>query len=132
MKTLRTTPCGRALLLVLVALLAPATLPSQKLSDTPRATPAGATLVVPAGWSVTTAASALILAPPEPDTHIAIVDAPAQNATAAVAAAWAVYRPDSKRPLKLVTATPARNGWDERQRFDYETSPNERAVVEAL
>lgn len=27
---------------------------------------------------------------------------------------------------------PARNGWDERQTFDYETSPNERAAVQAI
>jgi hypothetical protein len=34
--------------------------------------------------------------------------------------------------MKLVTPRPAREGWDERQVFEYETSPNERAVVEAL
>jgi hypothetical protein len=37
-----------------------------------------------------------------------------------------------RRPLKLVTPRPAREGWDDRQVFDYETSPNERAVVQAL
>ena len=42
------------------------------------------------------------------------------------------YNPAAKRPLKLVTPRPAREGWDERQVFEYETSPNERAVVEAL
>ncbi len=31
-----------------------------------------------------------------------------------------------------MTPRPAREGWDERQAFDYETSPNERAAVQAL
>ena len=51
---------------------------------------------------------------------------------AAVAEAWAAYKPESKRPIKLVTPRPAREGWDEREVFDYETSPNERAAVQAL
>ncbi len=100
--------------------------------DTPRATVAGATFVVPAGWSSATAPSSVILSPPEPDTHVAIIDVHAADAASALAAAWAAYRPDSKRPMKLSSPIPARNGWDERRRFDYETSPNERAVVEAL
>ena len=74
----------------------------------------------------------VILTPPETDTHIAIVDSQAADAKAAVAAAWAAYKPESKRPIKLVTPRPAREGWDERQAFDYETSPNERAAVQAL
>jgi CubicO group peptidase (beta-lactamase class C family) len=74
----------------------------------------------------------VILEPPETDTHIAIVDSQATDAKAAVAAAWTAYKPQANRPLKLVTPRPAREGWDERQVFDYETSPNERAVVEAI
>src|SRR4029077_5749254 len=37
-----------------------------------------------------------------------------------------------KRPVKLMTPAPARDGWDERKNFDYETSPNERAALQAL
>ena len=73
----------------------------------------------------------MVLDPPEPDSHVAIVDVPAADAAAAVAAAWAVYRPEAKRPIKLATPSPARNGWEERRTFDYETSPNERAAVQA-
>src|SRR5204863_9684303 len=36
------------------------------------------------------------------------------------------------RPLKLVTPRPPREGWEERQVFDYETSPNERVAVQAI
>jgi len=47
-------------------------------------------------------------------------------------AAWAAYKPETKRLLKLITPRPAREGWDERQVFEYETSPNERVFVEAI
>ena len=101
-------------------------------SDTQRVTPGGAKFTVPAGWSIETAKNMVVLTPPETDTHIAIVDGQAADARAAVAAAWAAYKPDSRPPIKLVTPVPAREGWDERQVFNYETSPNERAAVQAI
>jgi len=102
-------------------------------ADTPRVTPGGATFMVPFRLVDRSGKNLVILAaPPETDTHIAIVDSQAADASAAVAAGWAAYKPEAKRPLKLVTPRPARQGWDERQAFEYETSPNERAVVEAL
>ncbi|MCU1310328.1 MAG: hypothetical protein JWO20_1453 [Candidatus Angelobacter sp.] len=106
--------------------------PEVLAADTPRATPDGATFTVPSGWSIVTGKNLVIVQPPETDTHIAVVDSHAADATAAVADAWASYRPEVKRPLKLVTPRPARNGWKERQVFDYETSPNERAVVQVI
>ena len=106
--------------------------PERVASDTQRLSPGGAQFTVPAGWSITTAKNLVLLTPPETDTHLAIVDTQAADAKAAVAAAWAAYKPDSKRPIKLVTPRPAREGWDERQVFEYETSPNERAVVVAI
>jgi len=118
-----------AALATLVALPAPQ---ERLASDTPRATPAGATFTAPSGWSATAKASAVVLDAPERDSHVAIVDVRAADASAAVAAAWAAYRPNAKRPLKLSTPTTARFGWDERRVFDYETSPNERAVVQAV
>lgn len=99
--------------------------------DTPRATPAGTTFTVPAGWAMTTKGSMVILDPPEADSHIAIVDLDAKDAEAAVAAAWATFKADFKRPLKISLPQAARNGWEERKAFQYETSPNERAVVAA-
>ena len=106
--------------------------PERVTADTPRVTPGGATFKVPAGWSIVTGKDMVILEPPETDTHIAIVDSQAVDAKAAVAAAWAAYKPEAKRPIKLVTPRPAREGWDERQEFDYETSPNERAAVQVI
>jgi CubicO group peptidase (beta-lactamase class C family) len=101
-------------------------------ADTPRETPGGATFTVPAGWSIATGKNMVILAPPEPDSHVVIFDSQAADASAAVAAAWAAYKPDKKWPQKLVTPRPARNGWEERQVFDYETSPNERVAIQAV
>lgn len=101
-------------------------------ADTPRVTSGGATFTVPSGWSIETRKDFVVLTPPETDTHIAIVDSQPADVAAAVAAAWAAYKPESKRPIKLVTPRPAREGWEERQVFDYETSPNERAAVQAL
>jgi CubicO group peptidase (beta-lactamase class C family) len=106
--------------------------PERVSADTPRATSGGATFIVPSGWSIVTSTNMVILEPPEPDAHVVIVDSQAADAKAAVAAAWAVYKPDSKRPIKLVTSQPPREGWDERESFDYETSPNERIVVGAF
>ena len=106
--------------------------PVQVAADTQRLTPGGAKFTVPAGWTIASGKNLVLLTPPETDSHIAIFDTDASDARAAVAAAWAAYKPDSKRPIRLVTPQPAREGWDERQAFDYETSPNERAVVFAF
>jgi hypothetical protein len=106
--------------------------PERLTADSPRSTSGGTTFTAPTGWSLTTRSSLTLLDPPEPDSHIALVDVPGADASAAVKAAWAAYRPEAKRPLKLVTPRPARNGWDEHQVFEYETSPNERAVVQAV
>ncbi len=106
--------------------------PERVASDTPRVTPGGAAFTVPSGWSIVTGKNLVILEPPEADTHVAIVDSQAADASAAVAAGWAAYKPDAKRPLKLVTPRPPREGWDERLVYDYETSPNERVVVHVV
>ncbi len=99
--------------------------------DAPRATPNGATFTLPAGWKMSTKGSMVVLEPPEPDSHVAIVDVKAKDASAAVAAGWEAYKPGFKRPLKIALPQDPRNGWEERKAFQYETSPNERAVVSA-
>jgi CubicO group peptidase (beta-lactamase class C family) len=110
-----------------------ATRTAQRLAaDTPQVTPGGAVFTAPAEWSITTGGNMIILEPPENDAHIVIVDSQAADAAAAVAAAWAAYKPDFKRPLRLATPQPAREGWEELQAFSYETSPNERVVVVAI
>jgi CubicO group peptidase (beta-lactamase class C family) len=106
--------------------------PAKVSADSPRVTPGGTSFKVPAEWSIASGKNIVVLEPPEADTHIAIVDVQASDARNAVSAAWAAYKPEFKRPIKLVTPRPAKEGWAERQIFDYETSPNERAAVQAL
>ena len=101
-------------------------------ADTAKVSPGGATFTVPAGWSLETGKDLVLLTPPETDTHLAIFDAQAPDAAVAVKAAWAAYKGGQTHALKIVTPRPAREGWDERQVFDYETSPNERAAIEAI
>src|SRR3984885_12415566 len=127
-------PLGLLRCLTLALLAGRVALPAPELlaTDTPRATPGGATFTAPAGWSIVIGTASAVLTAPEQDSHVAIVDVHASDAPGAVAAAWADYRADSKRPLKLATPSPARNGWEERRTFTYETSPNERATVEAI
>ena len=106
-------------------------IPEQLPADTPRTTQAGATYVAPGGWSATDRGSLTILTPPEGDSHVAIAAVEGTDAKAAAAAAWALYRPGMNRPIRLATPRPGREGWEERLDIEYETSPNERAVVQA-
>ncbi|HBY61190.1 MAG TPA: serine hydrolase [Solibacterales bacterium] len=72
-----------------------------------------------------------ILEPAEGDSQLALFDSGLASADAAVDAAWsALGRP--KRPLTQKLSPPARQGWDEVQVYVYETSPNERAAVQAV
>jgi CubicO group peptidase (beta-lactamase class C family) len=125
--------CGRALLIVcLLTLISCASKTTSELleKDSPRAT-SSATFTAPAEWTITTKGPLTVLTAPEKDSRIALVDLKAADSKAAVAAAWAAYRPESKRPIKLITANPPREGWDQHETFAYETSPNERAEVQA-
>jgi hypothetical protein len=81
----------------------PAAPPSSETlkQDSSRTTPAGTTFTAAARWMLTTRAGMVVLEPPEADSHVVIVDVKAKDAAEAVAAAWAAYRPDFKRPLKI-------------------------------
>ena len=114
------------------AVLPPPPVRTRVAADTARTTAAGTTFTVPAGWTIVETEGLLTLEAPEPDTHLAIVEVTTKSVDDAFAAAWRAYRPDAKRPLKLATPRPGRRGWDEMRVNSYETSPNEKAVVEAV
>lgn len=102
-------------------------------SDTPEKTSSGVTFTQPAGWALVRHDKFVVLNAPEPDTHLALVDVgSAKDVADAAAKAWAMYRADFHRPVKLVTPRAARQGWDERQVVDYETSPNEKMTIQAV
>lgn len=104
----------------------------QLTADTPKQTGAGATFIAPAGWSFSVRGPATILAPPEGDSHIALVDVRAPTADSAVALAWAAYMPAHPWPLKVTTPAPDKDGWSDRRNYDYQTSPNEKRGVGLL
>ena len=100
-------------------------------ADAPQTTVEGNTFIAPAGWTVTVRGLATVLEPPEGDSHIALIDVRAADGDAAVAAAWAAYRPDAKWSLKVTDDAPDRDGWQHIRSYSYQTSPNERRDVGA-
>ncbi|QDZ09017.1 beta-lactamase family protein [Sphingomonas panacisoli] len=107
--------------------------PAAVAAEQPEKLASGVTFTVPAEWSVKKSGKVVELTPAENDLHLVLVDiGEAADAKAAVAAAWAAWNPSRSRPPKLVTPRPARNGWEERQVVDYETSPNEKRVMTAV
>ncbi len=100
-------------------------------ADTPMTTVTGNTFLAPAGWSISVRGPATILEAPEHDSWIAFVDVAAKDADAAVAAAWAAYKPEARWPLLAVHDQPDRFGWTKHRNYEYRTSPNERRDVEA-
>jgi hypothetical protein len=93
--------------------------------DSPLTTSSGTTFTSPSAWTPRSVATSVSLM----DSHLAFVDVNAGDAAAAVAAAWASYRPDAHRPLKIATACAPCDGWEEGRVYVYETSPNEKVVV---
>jgi CubicO group peptidase (beta-lactamase class C family) len=127
-----------ALTVALLALLtlqqpaAPATTPTvgEVLSaDSPRTTASGNTFIAPAGWRVDVKGEMTLLTPPEGDSHIALIDLKAGDPDSAVKAAWAIYRPDAKWPLKVTNDFPDKDGWTNIRNYSYQTSPNEKRDV---
>ncbi len=124
----------RAALFVSAALLLSplAALADPVTADTPEKTASGATFTLPKAWSVTANGPVVIASPPETDAHMVIVDIDdAPDAKAAAAKAWALYKPQT-HAFKLMTPGAARNGWEERQSIDYETSANEKLDIGAM
>ena len=99
--------------------------------DTPSTTVAGNAFIAPAGWSISVKGNATILEAPEGGSFIALVDVKAKDAESAIAAAWAVYKPGAKWPLKATTVASDKDGWTDQKTFAYQTSPNERRDVAA-
>ncbi|MFL5494597.1 MAG: serine hydrolase domain-containing protein [Gemmatimonadales bacterium] len=97
--------------------------------DTPRTTTQGNTFIAPAGWSTVVHGPATVVAPPEGDGAIALVDVHAPSPDSAVAAAWQTYKPDARWPLKVVNPKPDKDGWTDRSSYSYQTSPNEKRDV---
>src|SRR5207249_3894771 len=101
-------------------------------NDTPKTTVLGNTFVAPKDWSVQVKGPAVILAPPEGDSSVALVDLQAAGPDEALAAAWRAHNPDAKWPVKVTHDLPDKDGWSRRRVYEYLTSPNEKRGVAAL
>jgi CubicO group peptidase (beta-lactamase class C family) len=107
-----------------------ATPQTEKLrADTQKATVTGNRFMAPAGWTVKTRGSATILEAPEGGSWLALVDVRAPDADAAVAAAWHAYGMAAPWPLKVASDSPDQDGWTDRRRYTYQTSPNAKRDV---
>src|SRR5579871_298016 len=101
-------------------------------TDTPQKT-LNATFLMPAGWTIRGDEKGWVLAPPEGDFELAVVDVQdALDAGTAAASAWQRQYPGFARKLQGVTAAAPKEGWDEIQTLYYETAPNEKLVAQAL
>src|SRR5512136_1508698 len=109
-----------------------ASAPEKLAADTPKTTVLGNTFIAPAEWTIRVQGPATILEAPEGGSWIALVDVEAKDGDAALAAAWAAYKPDAKWPLKVANDAPDRNGWSKQRVYEYQTSPNEKRSVTAV
>jgi CubicO group peptidase (beta-lactamase class C family) len=106
--------------------------PAPLSADTPKKTVLGNTFIAPLGWTVTVRGPITLLTAPEGDSWLALIDVSAKDAEAALAAAWAAYKPEKKWPLKVTTERPDKDGWSQQRVYEYQTSPNERRDVAAF
>ncbi len=103
------------------------------VADTEGRTSTGVTYTQPKDWTVATQGAATVLAAPEADLDIAVIDVgAAPDVSSAAAKAWTIYKPAANRKIRLVTPGTPGEGWDQRVGIAYVTSPNERASVSAL
>jgi CubicO group peptidase (beta-lactamase class C family) len=106
--------------------------PEKLSADTPKTTVLGSAFIAPKDWSIRVEGPATILEAPEGDSWVVLVDVQAKTQDEALAAAWRVYKPDAKWPLKVTNDLPDRDGWSRRRLYDYQTSPNEKRGVDAV
>lgn len=113
----------------LLATAAP--VPARTPADPAVAGASVAHVAVPEGWT-RSGIDPIVLSAPEGDLAIAIVDAGAGgDAGAAVARAWARYRPGGHPPVRLALPLAVRDGWDERGSIVHEVPAAEHRTVEA-
>lgn len=103
----------------------------QLTEDTPITTPSGAAFTAPKGWWVTEG-DVTILEDPEKEMRVSFLEVTESDPTKAVAAAWAVVRPDFSRTIKSTDSPPPIRGWESVTNVDYETKPTEHRAVFAL
>lgn len=95
-------------------------------------TPWGATFQASKGWSMTTRPGVIVLAAPEGDLEITLLEVTEPDGDHAIAAAWKRVAPTFARATRQRTTPPARAGWDSVTQIAYETPPAEARLVIGL
>ncbi len=96
----------------------------------PKTTASRNAFIAPVGWTLRVRGAATVLEAPEGGSYIALYDLLApKDADAAVAGAWALYKPGATPPLKSKVAATDEDGWTDRWGYDYVVSPNARREV---
>ncbi|WP_199228270.1 MULTISPECIES: serine hydrolase [unclassified Caulobacter] len=98
-------------------------------ADTPLKTLNGTGLVAPRGWSVQKAAGVIRLDAPESGSSILVFDTTGGEADAAVAAAWAAYRPAAAPALAGAKDRPVRDGWDQIRVYNYRAPAGQARTI---
>ncbi|MGV8943603.1 serine hydrolase domain-containing protein [Thermomonas sp.] len=125
---LLSTPAHAALAGAVAAADSPSS--TQDVPDKPSATPRGTTFIVPGGFTERVQGNAVFLMPPEADgSRIAIVEAVADNADAAVAEGWKLMGMSPK--FMVATDGAPRDGWEARRFYDYDVAANAKRAVSA-
>lgn len=103
-------------------------------ADTTRTTTSENSFTQPKDWRISVRDTVSILAAPEGNLDIAVVEVgKAADAANAANKAWAQYAPKAaERSVRLSTPAAPKNGWEERISISYETSPEEQATVSAM
>lgn len=95
-------------------------------------TSSGHSFSPPDAFTVSAVGPSIKFLAPEGDASVTLIDlASAKDADEAVAQAWKLAQPDFKRTLRIATPRPTRNGWIDQRAYEYETSANEKLVVQA-
>ncbi|NJC08863.1 serine hydrolase domain-containing protein [Polymorphobacter fuscus] len=115
------------------ALTPAAALAAPVAADTAGKTAAGTAFIQPTGFDRVDKGAVTEIQAPEADTRVAIVEVgAAADAAAAAKAAWGQWPGHAMPPVRLETARPAKDGWDARAVFGYDTPPNARRAVQAV
>ncbi|HEX8113225.1 MAG TPA: serine hydrolase domain-containing protein [Kofleriaceae bacterium] len=100
--------------------------------DTPATDSDGNTFIAPDGWKLATSGAMTVLISPEGDSYLALVAVSAASSDAARDTAWKLYKPDARWPVLASNDVPDRDGWTKGKVYQYQTSPNEKRVVQAV
>lgn len=92
----------------------------------------GASLLASSGWTVEESTDRIVLTSPEGDVAMAYVEVTAADREAAVAAAWARWKPGFALKVERAQDLPARDGWDAIAQVSYVTPVQDSRLVLAI